>query len=76
VGGMTRALVRHHPINWTFHWRGICRAITSESLPAQRCVRARHPGTSVEKETWFPAETGFLERRSPNHSKGVTLYAP
>jgi hypothetical protein len=30
VGGMTRALVRHHPVNWTFHWRGICRAISSK----------------------------------------------
>jgi hypothetical protein len=28
VGGMTRALVRHYPINWSFHWRGICRAFS------------------------------------------------
>jgi hypothetical protein len=32
VGGMTRALLRHYPINWTFHWRGICRAISSQGL--------------------------------------------
>jgi hypothetical protein len=27
VGGMTLAFVRHKPVNWTFHWRGICRAV-------------------------------------------------
>jgi hypothetical protein len=27
VGGMMRAVIRHRPINWMFHWRGICRAI-------------------------------------------------
>jgi len=27
VGGMVRALIRHRPINWTFHWSGIRRAI-------------------------------------------------
>ena len=27
VGGMVRAVIRHRPINWTFHWRGICRAV-------------------------------------------------
>ena len=34
VGGMVRAVIRHRPINWTFHWRGICRAIcpTLDSL--------------------------------------------
>jgi hypothetical protein len=32
VGGMTRALVRHYPINWSFHWRGICRAFLCEGL--------------------------------------------
>jgi hypothetical protein len=30
VGGMTRAFVRHYPVNWTFHWRGICRASSSK----------------------------------------------
>jgi hypothetical protein len=45
VGGMTRALARHHPIHWAFHWRGICRAISSELLFASRemkrsCVRS------------------------------------
>ena len=34
VGGMTRALVRHYPINWSFHWRGICRALSPEGLNA------------------------------------------
>jgi hypothetical protein len=29
VGGITKAFVRHHPVNWAFHWRGICRAISS-----------------------------------------------
>jgi len=27
MGGMMRAAIRHRPINWTFHWRGICRAV-------------------------------------------------
>jgi hypothetical protein len=27
VGGMTRAWLRHRPIHFAFHWRGICRAI-------------------------------------------------
>jgi hypothetical protein len=39
VGGMTRALARHHPIHWTFHWRGICRAIASELILASRVVK-------------------------------------
>ena len=39
VGGMRLALARHHPIHWTFHWRGICRAISSEFLLASRVVK-------------------------------------
>lgn len=31
VGGMTLALVRHRPIHWTFHWQGICRAVSTDS---------------------------------------------
>ena len=27
VGGMVRAYLRHRPICFAFHWRGICRAI-------------------------------------------------
>jgi hypothetical protein len=27
VGGMLCAVMRHYPINWKFHCRGICRAI-------------------------------------------------
>ena len=27
LGGMTRAWLRHRPIRFAFHWRGICRAI-------------------------------------------------
>jgi hypothetical protein len=27
LGGMTRAWLRHCPIHFAFHWRGICRAI-------------------------------------------------
>ena len=29
VGGMMRALLRHRPIYFGFHWRGICRALLS-----------------------------------------------
>ena len=36
VGGMTRAFVRHYPINWKFHWRGICRALLSEEWIASK----------------------------------------
>jgi len=34
LGGMTRAWLRHRPIHFAFHWRGICRAIcpTLDSL--------------------------------------------
>ncbi len=32
VGGMTLAFVRHRRVNWTFHYRGICRAISSNRL--------------------------------------------
>jgi hypothetical protein len=32
LGGMTRACLRHRPIHFAFHWRGICRAITLDSL--------------------------------------------
>jgi len=28
LGGMLCALRRHRPLNWEFHWRGICRAIS------------------------------------------------
>jgi hypothetical protein len=44
VGGMTLALVHHHPLNWTFHWRGICRAISSKLLLTRRYGRARAAG--------------------------------
>jgi len=30
LGGMLKALVRHYPDNWAFHWRGICRAVLPE----------------------------------------------
>jgi len=33
VGGMTRAVVRHYPVNWTFHWHGICRAVSPVRQP-------------------------------------------
>jgi hypothetical protein len=29
IGGMMRAVLRHHPIHWTFHWNGIRRAFSS-----------------------------------------------
>jgi len=32
IGGMLRAIIRHYPVNWRFHWNGICRAISSEWL--------------------------------------------
>jgi len=32
LGGMLCAAIRRRPINWTFHWRGICRAI--RQIPA------------------------------------------
>jgi hypothetical protein len=32
IGGMSRAFMRHYPVNWRFHWNGICRAISSERL--------------------------------------------
>jgi hypothetical protein len=38
VGGMTRALLRHSPINWTFHRRGICRAIASRIQTVLQCL--------------------------------------
>jgi hypothetical protein len=41
---MTLALVHHHPLNWTFHWRGICRAISSKLLLTRRYGRARAAG--------------------------------
>jgi hypothetical protein len=39
LGGMAQAFLKHYPINWTFHWRGICRAILSESLIASKRVK-------------------------------------
>jgi len=42
VGGMTLALVRHHPVHWTFHWRGICRAIASEAWFALSEAKRNH----------------------------------
>ena len=33
LGGMTRAWLRHRPIHFAFHWRGICRAILAGVLP-------------------------------------------
>jgi hypothetical protein len=36
LGGMMHAFVRHYPINWAFHWRGICRAVLPQAaLPEQ-----------------------------------------
>lgn len=32
-GGMTRAWFRHRPIDFAFHWRGICRAILAGVIP-------------------------------------------
>lgn len=40
LGGMTLALVRHYPINWTFHWRGICRALLCAASRAAKPNRA------------------------------------
>ena len=40
LGGMTRAWLRHRPIHFAFHCRGICRAILAgvilDSQPANR----------------------------------------
>jgi len=33
LGGMTRAWLRRRPINFAFHWHGICRAILAGVLP-------------------------------------------
>ncbi len=33
VGGMTRACLRHRPIHFGFHWRGICRALVAGLSP-------------------------------------------
>jgi len=41
LGGMIRAFVRHYPINWTFHWRGICRAILSEGWDTPKRSRTK-----------------------------------
>jgi hypothetical protein len=43
LGGMARAVVRHYPVNWAFHWRGIYRAVSSEWLLARKCLRHRAP---------------------------------
>lgn len=34
VGGMARAWLRHRPIHFTFHWRGICRALLAAVPPS------------------------------------------
>jgi hypothetical protein len=28
IGGLMRAVIRRRSINWTFHWNGICRALS------------------------------------------------
>ncbi len=38
IGGMTRAWLRHRPIHFAFHWRGICRAIVAGVLPNLQAV--------------------------------------
>ena len=43
LGGMARAVVRRYPVSWAFHWRGICRAVSSEWLHARKCLRHRAP---------------------------------
>lgn len=52
VGGMLRAVTRHHPINWKFHWRGIYRVIcptlwTREEKIWNRSDNAQHPYPEV-----------------------------
>lgn len=41
VGGMVRARLRHRPIHFTFHWRGICRALLVTVPPHSQLVDLR-----------------------------------
>jgi hypothetical protein len=38
LGGMARACVRHRPIHFAFHWRGIWRAILGGVMPESEPV--------------------------------------
>ena len=39
VGGMMLAFLRHRPIHFGFHWRGICRACLSAGLTRSKDAR-------------------------------------
>ena len=45
LGGMLCALRRHRPLNWAFHWRGICRALWPrlDSLERGRAKSVKRP---------------------------------
>jgi len=48
IGGMMLAFIRHHPINWTFHWSGIRRAISSGGkLPQKWETQVRRKSNSL-----------------------------
>src|SRR5262249_35499177 len=57
VGGMTRAFVRHYPVNWTFHWSGICRAVSSEWPLARKSIRGH------ACSLWLEARCGIAPKR-------------
>jgi hypothetical protein len=42
LGGMTRAVARHYPINWSFHWSGICRAIWSSACNPRKRTKSNY----------------------------------
>ncbi len=62
LGGMARAWLRHRPIHFAFHWRGIGRAILagvrSASEPADR-TRLREPAAAGLQH----AETSIIRRK-------------
>jgi hypothetical protein len=60
VGGMVRAVIRHRPINWTFHWQGICRAIRPMPASLER-GREKSDASPIAINTSTPQDSNRNE---------------